>query len=82
MTNDRLRELHQARPFQRFIIHLADGRSLRVDHPEMIAIAPSGRTVGVFQKDDTFSWVDLMLVTELEVKPANGKARKRPAHAR
>ncbi|MCY3023291.1 MAG: hypothetical protein NTW87_30300 [Planctomycetota bacterium] len=76
MTLDRLRELHQARPFQRFIVRLADGRSIPVDHPEMMAVAPTGRTVGIFQRDNTFSWVDVMLVTELEVRPGNGRRKK------
>jgi len=47
----------------------------------MAIISPSGRTVGVFQRDDTFSWLDVMLVTELEMRPANGRGKKRPARA-
>jgi len=33
MTIDQVRKLHRAQPFQPFEIHLADSRSLTVDHP-------------------------------------------------
>ena len=39
MTVDQLRRMHQARPFQPFEIYLADGRSIAVDHPELLAIS-------------------------------------------
>ena len=32
-------------------------------------ISPSGRTVVVTQPDDTFNIIDLLLVTDLEIKP-------------
>jgi hypothetical protein len=51
MTFEQLRRMHQARPFQPFDIFLADGRSLPVDHPEMLAIAPPGRMIGVGMAD-------------------------------
>ena len=67
MTVEQLRKLHQTRPFQPFDIFLADGRSLPVDHPEVLAIVPPGRTVGVGLSDGTIEVVDLLLVTS--VKP-------------
>jgi hypothetical protein len=81
MNLDRLRRMHQARPFQSFVMHLADGHNIPVDHPEMMSIALNGRTAAVFQRDNTFSLVDVMLITELEVKPAPGKPKRRPARA-
>jgi hypothetical protein len=74
VTIERIRELYDARPFRRFVIHLADGRKLPVDHREFIASAPSGRTVVVFQPDDSMNIVDLLLVTDLEV--ANGASHE------
>ncbi len=56
----------RATPFQPFEMHLADGRSLPVDHPEMLAITPPGRTVGVGLSNGTIETVDLMLVTSLK----------------
>lgn len=75
MTIEQLRKMHQARPFQAFEIHLADGRSLPVEHPEFLAITPPGRTIGVGLKDGTIEIVDLLLVTSLKPRP-NGASRR------
>lgn len=40
MTVDELRKMLRAQPFRPFEIHLADGRSLPVNHPEVVAIVP------------------------------------------
>ena len=74
MTIEQLRRAHQTRPFHPFDIHLADGRHLPVNHPEMLAIAPPGRTIGVGLDDGTIEIVDLLLVTSLKPK-ANGRSR-------
>ena len=76
MTIEQVRRLYDARPFKPFVIHLADGRRIRVEHPEFMASAPSGRTIIVYQPDDSFNVIDLLLVTDLEVK-SNGAVRKR-----
>ena len=68
MTLGELRLLYEAEPFRPFVMHLADGRAIPVMHREYLASAPSGRTVVVFQPDDSFSIVDLVLVTDLEHK--------------
>ena len=75
MTSERVRELWKAEPFNPFVIHLADGRNIPVRHREFLALSPSGRTAVVFQPDDTANYIDLLLVTDLEVKP-NGKSRR------
>lgn len=69
MTVEQLRGLLKAQPFQAFTIHLADGRHISVLHPEYTVLAPSGRTAIVYQPNDEFNIVDLLLVTDLEVKP-------------
>jgi hypothetical protein len=74
MTVEQIRKLHQARPFQPFDIHLADGRSLPVYHPELLAVPPPGRTIGVGLDDGTIEIVDLLLVTSLKPR-ANGQSR-------
>jgi hypothetical protein len=73
MTLSEIRNLNEAQPFRPFILHLADGRAVPVQHREFLASAPSGRTVIVYQPDDSFNIVDLLLVTDLEVRP---EARK------
>ena len=72
MTADQFRStLHQS-PFRQFTIRMADGRSFEVAHRDFVAMSPSGRTAIVFQADESYSVLDLLLMTELQV--ANGKS--------
>ena len=75
MTIEQLKQLYNSTPFKPFIIHLADGRRIPVKHHEFMATSPSGRTIVVYEADDSFNIIDLLLVTSLEVK--DGKASKR-----
>jgi hypothetical protein len=77
MTIEQIRRLYEAQPFQPFVIHLADGREIPVPSREFMASAPNGRTVVVYQSDSTANIVDLLLVTDLEVKPASNGVRRR-----
>lgn len=70
MTVEQLRNTHQAQPFTPFIIYLADGKQLAVPHREFLSYSPSGRTVIVHDEGETWSVVDLLLVTRLEADPA------------
>lgn len=58
--------LHQ-QPFRPFTIRMADGRMFPVMHPDFVAQSPTGRTVIVYLPDDTYSVLDLLLMTELQV---------------
>lgn len=69
MALERVQELYRAEPFRPFVLHLADGRAIGVQHREFIMAAPSGRTLVVFQPDDSMNIIDLLLVTDLEVRP-------------
>lgn len=75
MTIEQVKQLYDAAPFKPFVIHLADGRRIPVKHREFMATSPSGRTIVVYEQDDSFNIIDLLLVTSLEVK--NGKASRR-----
>ena len=77
MTIEKLRELYSAEPFRPFVLHLADGRSIPVAHRDFFASAPSGRTAAIFQPDDTFNLIDLLLVTDAEIKPAKNGSKKK-----
>jgi hypothetical protein len=80
MTVEQVRRFVEAQPFRPFVIHLADGRQVPVKHREFIMSSPSGRTLSVYQPDDTLNVIDLLLVTDLEIKPvANGAGRRRKA---
>jgi hypothetical protein len=76
MTIDQLRKLHQARPFEAFDIHLADGRTIAVEHPELLSQSTGGRTIAVGVPDGTIEIIDLLLVTSLKPR-ANGSASKK-----
>jgi len=72
MTISEFRNMLSAKPFHAFTINLADGRSIPVKHREFALPSPSGRTVIVYQPDDSFDIIDILLVTSLSV---NGKKR-------
>ena len=76
MTIDQVRLLHQAKPFQAFRIHLADSRSLDVQHPELLAINEPGRTI-VVAHEGVFEIIDLLLVTSLEMLNGRAKSARR-----
>ena len=67
MTAEKLRDTRDANPFRPFMIHMADGRSLRVPHRDYLSMSPGGRTVIVYQADESFSILDLLLVNELTI---------------
>lgn len=72
MTISEFRNMLSAQPFRPFAVHLADGRSIPVKHREFALPSPSGRTVIVYQPDDSFDIIDMLLVTSLTV---NGRRR-------
>ena len=66
--------LHQA-PFRPFTIRMADGRAFEIPHPDFVARSESGRTVIVFHRGaENYSVLDLLLMSELEVQPTNGRS--------
>ena len=73
MTIQRLREVHRSEPFRPFTLYLADGGRIRVSHPELLAYSPSGRTVVVVSPDDTTQFIDLLLVSRIEL--GDGESR-------
>jgi hypothetical protein len=76
MTLEEVRSLVHAAPFQSFDIYLADGTSIRVPHPDFIAIPAAGRTVALYKEGErAHTIVDLLLVTKLVV---NGSTRNAP----
>jgi hypothetical protein len=77
MTIEQIKRLYSAEPFQPFVIHLADGREVPVHHRDFIMAVPSGRTLIVCLPDDTVDIIDLLLVTDVELKPSRNGARQR-----
>jgi len=77
MTISEFRNLLVARPFRVFTIHLADGRSIPVNHREFALSSSSRRRVIVYQPDDSFDIIDMLPVTSLTVNGKNRSERKR-----
>jgi hypothetical protein len=75
MTINQLRKVHRAQPFQAFTLHVADGRSFQVPHPEWMWMSPvSPRIAVVADGTGSFDLVDLLLVTSIELKPPSSSA--------
>ncbi len=74
MTIQQLDNVHKAKPFRPFTVHMGDARSFHVPHPEFFSHSPNGRTIIVYGSEDNFSVLDLLLLTELEVHPPTGKS--------
>jgi hypothetical protein len=75
VTIQQLRDTLHATPFRPFIIHIADGRAIPVRHRDFVSQSPSGRTIIVQYGNDEHSIIDLLLVTELEIR--NGSIRRK-----
>jgi hypothetical protein len=73
MTSEEIRKHLRAQPFQPFTLHLADGRSVHVPHSEFMLLAPKSR-VAVVVHDRFYEYVDVLLVTSVEVKPSSSAA--------
>ncbi len=59
-----IREALQHQPFEPFAMRLADGRSLPVRHPEMVAVGK--RRIIVVQPDDSWSVLEPLMVVSLD----------------
>ncbi len=75
MQAKEIQALYRAQPFRPFTLHLADGRQVRVQHPELMALSPTGRGAVVYGRDGALEIIDVMLVTSLET--GNGQRRRR-----
>ncbi len=69
MSPNQLRESIRHQPFRPFLILTEDGRNLPVEHPEFIAVSPSGREVTFYTSDNSQHWLDARLIRELIILP-------------
>jgi hypothetical protein len=76
MTVEQLKNVHAARPFRPFTVHMGDGRSFRVEHPDFLSRSQSGLTIIVHQPDESYSVLDMLLVAEFEVHPPAPPSRE------
>ncbi len=78
MDSREIREALLQRPFKPFLMRLADGRELRVRHPEYVAVSPR-HLIFIDDQDDALTWIEPLLVVTLDfngaekpTKPSNG----------
>jgi len=69
MTADPVRAPLKQRPFQPFTLRLVDGGGVRVESSEWAIASPTGHNMIVFQRDNAFHIIDIMLIADLEVGP-------------
>lgn len=67
MLLERIQKLFRARPFQPFIIHLEDGRTIPVHDYFMMGRSPDWRTIAVYQPDGKLDIIRFSTVTDVEV---------------
>lgn len=63
-----IREALLQRPFQPFVMRLADGRELVVRHPEYLAVSPR-HVLFINDKDYATTWIEPLLVVTLDFDP-------------
>jgi hypothetical protein len=68
-TRDQFRTTNTAQPFRPYSIKLADGRSFRVNHPELAARSVNGRELVVYD-DEGIHLLEMLLVAEMGPAPA------------
>ncbi len=75
MTIEQLRKIHQSRPFQAFDIHLADGRTIPVTHPELLAFSLEDQTFTAAMPGGTIETLEVSLIASAKPRPP-ASARK------
>ena len=65
MTIKAIQEAVHQTPFRPFNLHITDGRTVEVPHPDYIAFAPTGQTITIYAEDDVPRIFDVALLTEL-----------------
>ncbi len=64
-------------PFQPFNVELANGKTIRVIHPDFAYLSPAGRTLIVYGPDEVWSeTIDVFLITNLSQGRATSARRR------
>jgi hypothetical protein len=66
MMKEQIRNLLHATPFIPFMIHTADGKSFRVDHPDFVMAGSDAPHVFVEEPSGRVHRINVMLITALE----------------
>lgn len=78
MTADELKKALRAQPFRCFALRTVGGVTLRVEHPEFVALSPGGRTIAVYSTDaNAFEILDTLMIEALVFTGEGGADEKR-----
>lgn len=66
MHAESIKELLHTAPFAPFQVHVADGKSYLIDHPDLVWFTQGGRTMFVATGGERFAMVDTMLISRAE----------------
>ena len=77
MNVKNIKEFCEHKPFRPFNVHLADGRAIPVEHPELVFFPPNNQEVLIYQRDSSFDFVDVFQITSLHRKRNAPKATKK-----
>ena len=69
MTIEAMQRFTAVNSFQPFAMHLADGRSLDVKHPEGVFSKSNQRTITALNDEGMYEVIDLLLVVSLRPLP-------------
>ena len=61
-----IQKLLHAVPFVPFTVHVADGKSFEIRHPDFAALTQGGRLLFVSTEGDSFELIDVFLITRLQ----------------
>ena len=76
MTFEEIKKLYYVAPFRPFEIVLTNGRHVRVDHREFVALSPDEDVVVVFEADGHLT-IDVPLIIGLKELRNGARQRKR-----
>ncbi len=68
MKIDELKKAKDQRPFQPFLIRMADRREVKVSHPDAIAWDADSPRIAIVATPDGWDVVDIGLITSLAVQ--------------
>jgi hypothetical protein len=76
MKIDELKRVKDQRPFRPYLIRTADGREIKVTHPDAISWgAEGGRILSYVSPADEWELIDIALVTSLASVPAAAESK-------
>ena len=76
MTFQEIKKLYYAAPFRPFEFVLTNGRKVRVDHPEFMALSPDEDVIVVFEPDGHLT-IDVPLIIGVKEFRNGARPRKR-----